>query len=198
MKFEYVILGLLSWRPFSGYELAKHLEVEGRFIKNKVHLSQIYRLLARMVDSGWVSYQVSVNDGRPDAKIYRLTPLGEQTLRDWVRSPYEPSTRFQDPEFMVRFNFGGPLDLRALRLLVRTELECRQAQVARYRSRDRRVRDLDPIDGVDTDLVHRLSDLGHQHGAAAIDLWIDWLQQVLDELESVDHPDHKDDLAEVH
>lgn len=52
MKFQHVILGLLSWRPFSGYELGKHLEREGRFIRSKVHLSQIYRLLSRMVDSG--------------------------------------------------------------------------------------------------------------------------------------------------
>jgi DNA-binding PadR family transcriptional regulator len=183
MKFEHVILGLLSWRPFSGYDLAKYLEVEGRFIKNKVHLSQIYRLLARMVDSGWVSYRVSTNEGRPDAKIYELTPLGTQTLREWVRSPYEPSTRFQDPEFMVRFSFGGPLDREALIRLVRTELDCRRAQVGRFRSRERHVRDLRPIDGVDADLVHRLSDLGHQHGAAAIDLWISWLERVLAELD---------------
>ena len=183
MKFKYVILGLLSWRPFSGYDLAKHLEVEGRFIKNKVHLSQIYRLLARMVDSGWVSYQVSVNDGRPDSKIYRLTPLGEQTLRDWVRSPYEPSTRFQDPEFMVRFTFGGPLDRDALLRLIRTELDCRRAQVARFRHRDRSITDLQPIEGVDTTMVDRVRELSHQHGAAATDAWVTWLEQVLTELD---------------
>jgi DNA-binding PadR family transcriptional regulator len=188
MKFEYVILGMLSWRPFSGYDLAKHLEVEGRFLKNKVHLSQIYRLLARMVDSGWLSYEVSVNDGRPDSKIYRLTELGEQELRDWVRSPYEPSTRFQDPEFMVRFNFGGPLDSASLLRLVRTELDCRRAQVARFRSRNRSIPDLDPIDGVDRDAITRLSDLGHCHGAAAIDAWIAWLERVLAELEGEASP----------
>ncbi|SDT45834.1 PadR family transcriptional regulator [Microlunatus soli] len=182
MKFEHVILGLLSWRPFSGYELAKHLEVEGRFLKNKVHLSQIYRLLSRMVDSGWVSYQVSVNDGRPDSKIYRLTASGEQVLRDWVTGPYEPSTRFQDPEFMVRFTFGGPLDHDALLRLIRTELECRRAQVARFRTRDRTITDLDPIEGVDTAMVDRVRELSHLHGAASIDAWIDWLQRMLTEL----------------
>jgi len=183
MKFEHVILGLLSWRPFSGYELAKYLEVEGRFLKNKVHLSQIYRLLARMVDSGWVAYEVSANDGRPDSKIYRLTDLGITVLRDWVASPYEPSTRFQDPEFMVRFSFGGPLDRTALLDLVRVELQTRRNQVARFRTRNRAIANLDPIDGVDVSLVQRLSDLGHEHGASAIDHWIAWLERVLAELE---------------
>jgi hypothetical protein len=46
---------------------------------------------------------------------------------------------------------------------------------------------------VDTALVHRLSDLGHQHGAAAIDLWIDWLQQVEAELAAGDA--HRDSAA---
>jgi PadR family transcriptional regulator, regulatory protein AphA len=184
MKFEHVILGLLSWRPFSGYELGKYLEREGRFLRSKVHLSQIYRLLARMVDSGWVAYEVQENDGRPDSKIYRLTEHGEQVLREWVASPYEPPSKFSDPEFHVRFRYGGPLDRDVLVRLVRTELDARKAQVSRYRDRDRSLGPMQPIDGVDETLARRLGDLAHEHGAAAMDLWIEWLERVLAELES--------------
>ncbi|GAB3927211.1 hypothetical protein GCM10011575_09420 [Microlunatus endophyticus] len=88
---------------------------------------------------------------------------------------------------MVRFNFGGPLDRDALISLVRVELETRRNQVARFRTRDRSIKDLRPIDGVDIHLVQRLSDLGHEHGASAIDHWIAWLQRVLDELEQDHH-----------
>lgn len=184
MKFEYVILGLLALRPFSGYELGKYVEQEGRFLRSKVHLSQIYRLLARMVDSGWVYYEVSENDGRPDSKIYRLTAAGQAALRDWVESPYDPPSRFQDAEFMARFSFGGPLNRPVLLRLVRTELAARRAQVAKFRHRDRGVGRLDPIDGIDTVLSKRLSDLGHQQGTAAIDQWIGWLERILAELEA--------------
>jgi DNA-binding PadR family transcriptional regulator len=155
---------------------------------SKVHLSQIYRLLARMVDSGWVHYEVSVNDGRPDSKVYRLTELGEQTLREWIASPYEPPTRFQDREFLNRFRFGGPLDRPALLRLVRTELDARRSQVATFRNRDRSPGPLDPVDGVDRALVGRLGDLEHQYGTGAIDLWIDWLQRVQAELETAQVP----------
>ncbi|QUH04167.1 PadR family transcriptional regulator [Saccharopolyspora erythraea] len=184
MKFEHVILGLLSWRPFSGYELGKYLEREGRFIRSKVHLSQIYRLLSRMVDSGWVCYEVQANDGRPDSKIYRLTEIGEQVLREWVASPYEPPSKFTDSEFLVRFHYGGPLDRAALLRLVRTELETRKAEVSLYRDRDRSVGPMQPIDGVDEALAQRLGDLIHEQGAAGMDLWINWLERVLAELES--------------
>jgi PadR family transcriptional regulator, regulatory protein AphA len=184
MKFEHVILGLLSWRPFSGYELGKYLEREGRFLRSKVHLSQIYRLLARMVDSGWVCYEVQENDGRPDSKIYRLTEEGEQVLREWVASPYEPPSKFTDPEFGVRFRYGGPLDRAALLRLVRTELDTRKAQVSLYRDRDRSIGPMQPIDGVDAVLAERLGDLAHEYGAAAMDRWIEWLERVLAELES--------------
>jgi PadR family transcriptional regulator, regulatory protein AphA len=183
MKFEHVILGLLSWRPFSGYELGKYLEREGRFLRSKVHLSQIYRLLSRMVDSGWVSYEVQENDGRPDSKIYRLTEDGERSLREWVASPYEPPSKFTDPEFNVRFHYGGPLDRAALLRLVRTELDTRKAQVSLYRNRDRSLGPMRPIDGVDEALAVRLGDLAHEHGAAAMDQWIEWLERVLVELE---------------
>lgn len=186
MKFEHVILGMLSWRPFSGYELAKYLEVEGSFMGPKVHLSQIYRLLARMTYSGWVHYEVSVNDGRPDSKIYRLTEEGTRELRDWAASPYETPVRFPDPEFSARFLFGGPVDRDALLRLVRTELEERRAQVATFRDRDRSIGPVDPIEGVDPGLVQRLGDLSHQLGAARKDLWIEWLEGVLGELEAAE------------
>ncbi|TDD90596.1 PadR family transcriptional regulator [Saccharopolyspora karakumensis] len=97
-----MILGLLSWRPFSGYELGKHLEREGRFIRSKVHLSQIYRLLSRMVDSGWASYEVQANDGRPDSKIYRLTETGEPPLSEPPRRRCRPRTQPRPRSWPVR------------------------------------------------------------------------------------------------
>lgn len=183
MKFEHVILALLSWRPFSGYELGRYLEREGRFLRSKVHLSQIYRLLARMVDSGWVYYEVIHNDGRPDSKVYRLTELGETTLRKWIASPYQPPSRFEDPEFRVRFRYGGPLDRDALLRLLHTELDARREQVQRFRHRDRDLGALEPIAGVDRALIRQLGELSHEQGAAAVDAWIAWLERVLAELE---------------
>lgn len=88
----------------------------------------------------------------------------------------------------MRFHYGGPLDRAALIRLVRTELETRKAEVSLYRDRDRSVGPMQPIDGADAALAQRLGDLAHDHGAAAMDLWIDWLERVLAELESEKTP----------
>lgn len=182
MKFEQMVLGLLSWRPFSGYELGKYLEREGRFFRSTVHLSQIYRTLSRMVDSGSVSFTVAENAGRPDSKLYQLTDQGAQELREWVNSPYVPSARFQDPEFKARFLLGGPFGRDGLVKLVQTELDTRRAEVVQFRDRDRDFGLLAPIPGVDDSLVRRLTDLAHEHGVNAMDQWISWLETVLAEI----------------
>ncbi|GIH98568.1 PadR family transcriptional regulator [Planobispora takensis] len=186
MKFEHVLLALLALRPYSGYSLRKWLEAEGRFMRSRAHHSQIYRSLARMVTDGWVAYEVDPREGRPDAKVYRLTPQGREVLLEWVHSPYEPPSRFQDPDFMARFGFTAALDPRAAAELVRTELEYRRAQVARSRGRDRTMRFEDPIPEVDPVRAQAAFDRMHEYGMRAVDQWIEWLEDTLHRLEERD------------
>lgn len=187
MKLDHVILGLLSWRPFSGYELGKYLQQESAAsaVRPRAHLTQIYRVLGRMVDDGWVRYVVAENDGKPDAKIYRLTELGEQALLDWANTEYKVGPGLPNQEFAGRFMFAGPLIGReALARLVRTELDARLDHVARFRGRDRSVGRLEPIKAVDPVIATRVGDLLHEFGAGTMDRWIAWLRGVLAELES--------------
>ncbi|CAM3018564.1 helix-turn-helix transcriptional regulator [Prescottella defluvii] len=192
MKLETMILGLLSWRPFSGYDLGKYLRENGQFFRSNIQLSQIYRTLARMTEAGSVDFTLEVNDGRPDSKVYRLTEAGKRELREWVTSPYEPPSRWQDPEFMVRFLIGGPLDREALIRLVQTELDARRARIPVNRGRNLGLDHLDPIDEVNLDAVHRLISMAQHRGRKAVDEWIAWLETILEELSdgtpAVEHP----------
>lgn len=184
MKFEYVLLSLLSFRPYSGYDLRKWLEVEGQFVRSRAHHSQIYRLLSRMVTDGWVEFEVDPREGRPDAKVYRLTEEGHEALLDWVRSPYEPTSRFQDADFLARFGFTAALDKTAAITLIRTELKYRKDQISRNRHRDRTIRFEDPIPEVDPARAQEVFDLMHEAGAAAADRWVEWLESMLARLEA--------------
>ncbi|NYE50762.1 DNA-binding PadR family transcriptional regulator [Spinactinospora alkalitolerans] len=184
MKLEYALLGLLSRRPYSGYDLSKWLETEGRFLRDKAHHSQIYRLLGRMVRDGWVEFDVDPREGRPDAKVYRLTDLGRTALLDWAKEEYRPSSRFQRSEFLLRFAFAGPVAPETLVPMVRTELAYRRDQVARNRDRDRTVAVVDPVPELDVPLTQKLADLSHDYGTRAVDVWIDWLERVLARLEA--------------
>ncbi|MEV8318689.1 PadR family transcriptional regulator [Streptomyces sp. NPDC059900] len=177
MKFEYVLLGLLTRRPYSGYDLRKWLEIEGQFLWARAHHSQIYRKLAQMEADGWVRHEIDAREGRPDAKVYRLTPRGHEVLLEWVRSPYEPPSRFQEIDFIARFSITGPLDRAAAIRLVESELAYRRAQIAHNRGRDRTLRYEDPAPGLDQELDLQIHHVLHGLGAAAMDRWVAWLER---------------------
>ncbi|MFI9595739.1 PadR family transcriptional regulator [Nonomuraea sp. NPDC052265] len=177
MRFDFVLLALLGMRPLSGYDLRKWVEVEGQFVRSRVHHSQIYRLLSRMVADGWVEFEVDPREGRPDAKVYRLTPLGHEKLLEWVRSPYEPTSRFQDADFLARFGFTVAFDRQAALRMLRTELDYRRALIARSRDRNRTLRFEDPLPELDQVLAHEVFDRMHDYGAAAVDRWVAWLEE---------------------
>ncbi|MGY0022072.1 helix-turn-helix transcriptional regulator [Streptomyces sp. cg35] len=183
MRFEHVLLALLSYRPRSGYDLRKWVETEGQFVRSRAHHSQIYRLLARMVADGWVTYEVDPREGRPDAKVYRLTPQGRDVLLEWVHSPYDPPSRFQDVDFMARFQFAASLDTAAAIRLVETELAYRRAQIAQNRHRDRTMRFEDALPELDQEFAQRVSDEMHTYGTASVDRWVEWLERMLRLLE---------------
>ncbi|GHJ39305.1 PadR family transcriptional regulator [Streptomyces sp. TS71-3] len=179
VKLEHILLGLFAQRPWSGYDLRKWLSEGGKFLRSNADQSQIYRLLSRMEEHGWITHTVDAREKRPDAKVYTLTKRGRAELLAWARSPYTPPARFQDPDFMVRFLFGGIVEPAGLRSLLETELAARREQVARHRGRDRTHHFVDAIPEVDPDRAGLLLELAHIRGMAEVDSWIAWLQEML-------------------
>lgn len=183
MQLDFVILGLLAMRRFSGYDLRKWMEGPLKYIGYGVQLPQIYRRLAKLVERGWVEFDVDPREGGPDAKVYRMTDLGREALWEWARSPYEPSPRPEDADFLIRFVFGGQLDRDIAISLVRTELEYRLAHV----SPDGSVGLATPYDPELPDLnpewAHAVHLLAHERGFASTANYIAWLKLTLQRLE---------------
>lgn len=169
--------------PRSGYDLQRWMDVEGRFLRSSVHHSQIYRSLAGMVGKEWIAFETDLRHGRPAAKVYRLTETGREQLLAWARSPYNPSSRFQDRDFIVRLMFSSAVDAEAALSVVKSELACRRDQVATNRGRNRQLAFDNPIPEVDPVRTQEIFDLAHEQGAEAIDRWISWLQRVQELLE---------------
>ena len=202
MKFEAVLLGVLATKPFHGYELMKWFDAEGQFIRSNTHHSQIYRELARMVKNGLVEYEIDPRVGKPDAKVYRITDVGQQVLLEWIRSPYEPTSRFQDADFNTRFSFTIALDLNAALRVVETELAYRRSQVAASRVRRRGLVGVEPIEGFDAARLQRYSEQMHYFGADSVDRWMDWLEGIrtaitaeLASRDAADDPDSEERTA---
>jgi DNA-binding PadR family transcriptional regulator len=127
-RLDVIVLGLLTARARTGYDVRKWLDTYGRVVGYTTPASQIYRQLARMEERGWAQ---SVHDPRssgPDAKLYILSDAGRTAFAEWATAPYEPSQRPMDPDFQVRMTFTHHLGPEALLELVRTELQFRREQ----------------------------------------------------------------------
>ena len=82
---EAVILGLLSERERSGYDLLKRAESSVGHMWTPAK-SQLYAVLPRLVDAGLASRRTVRQSGRPDKQLYRPTRAGRAAVRDWLEN----------------------------------------------------------------------------------------------------------------
>lgn len=183
MKLEHFILGLLSMKPYTGYDIKKYLDTEGRFIRARVHFSQLYRTLKSMEQEGLVYSVEEARGGRPDAKVYHLTPAGYDAFISWLRSPLEFSFRQQESELGMRLSFGALLDNATLLRMLHNELAFRQQQIAQFRNRDRTLQGIEARGGLDPARLIFLRDLTHELGTGRMDHYVDWLQRAIERIE---------------
>ena len=83
---EHAILVSLAERASSGYDLARRFDKSIGQFWSATH-QQIYRVLSRMESDGWVRVAIVAQDGRPDKKVYDVTPAGHAELAAWLGRP---------------------------------------------------------------------------------------------------------------
>lgn len=83
---RYALLGLLSRRSLSGWELLKRFRRSVVFFWH-AERSQVYAELKRMERLGLVRSRLTVQDTRPNTRHYALTPAGRAALRAWLDRP---------------------------------------------------------------------------------------------------------------
>jgi len=89
MSIEYAILGLLSWRPLTGYEIKKMFAGSAAFYWSGNN-NQIYTTLVRLHENGLVTREVEIQENSPSRKIYSITAKGQMELKKWLLSEPEP------------------------------------------------------------------------------------------------------------
>jgi DNA-binding PadR family transcriptional regulator len=86
MALEHAILVSLTERAGSGYELARRFDRSIGYFWPATH-QQIYQVLRRMDEAGWVRHTEIAQDGRPDKKVYRIAAPGRAELTRWLAEP---------------------------------------------------------------------------------------------------------------
>ncbi len=87
------ILGLLAWKPMSGYDIKKLIEVGLSYFWHESYGS-LYPTLERLVAEGLARRKEQRRHGRRTRHVYSITATGRRELRTWLREPTDlPRTR---------------------------------------------------------------------------------------------------------
>ncbi|MGA8745077.1 MAG: PadR family transcriptional regulator [Solirubrobacterales bacterium] len=101
----YVILGMLSAQPQSGYEIKALVDTTTRFFWAASY-GQIYPELKRLSELGLIEGMSAPTGGRRRT-VYRISSDGRAALRDWLRQP--PATYEMREEGLLKLFFAGAL-----------------------------------------------------------------------------------------
>jgi PadR family transcriptional regulator AphA len=88
MSLSYAILGLLSWRPLSGYDLKK-IFFDSAILYWSGNNNQIYKSLVQLHAEDLVTQEIQYQEYLPARKIYTITEKGRTALKAWVLSTPE-------------------------------------------------------------------------------------------------------------
>jgi len=100
---EYAILGILSNKPRTGYDIHKLVKTRmGSFWD--IGYSQIYPTLRRLEKEGILTKKVEINEQGQNRKVYSITNEGKNKLKGWLTKPAKPETfKF---EVLLKIAFG--------------------------------------------------------------------------------------------
>lgn len=102
---EYIVLGLISEAPQSGYSIISALETGMH--RWSASPGSIYPILRRLEKQGLIVGELElIYETRP-RKMYKLMPLGEQILDDWLRGPFRETEALDERDIaLIKFLFA--------------------------------------------------------------------------------------------
>jgi PadR family transcriptional regulator, regulatory protein AphA len=112
---EVALLGLLSIRPMTGYEIRQSY-ARGLAPWWETPRTQIYPKLRELKRRGLVRDELVVQDGKPNKRVYTIDPAGSEALVSWLRRDISwPDMKHQ---MMMRLFLGNLLPLPAFHQLL--------------------------------------------------------------------------------
>jgi PadR family transcriptional regulator, regulatory protein AphA len=180
MSLPHALLGMISYRPGTGYDLKAAFKESIYYFWNAT-LPQIYRTLNQLEADGWLVSSMEHQDGKPSRKVYEITMEGRAEFLRWLTEPPE-MTRPKQPLLMKIF-FGNQVPADALKGHVTKWRDYHARMLARYEGEVASV-----IERYEAKLG---SNEGARYWAFTLDygkrqaqMTVDWCNQVLKELET--------------
>lgn len=101
---RFIVLGLLSHEPMSGYDIKKRVDVIVSHFWN-VGFAQIYPTLAELESEGLIEKTHAEETKGPQRNVYTATDAGREALHRWLEQPaVKEYTKY---EILLKLYFSG-------------------------------------------------------------------------------------------
>ena len=129
MALTHTILATLGNNAFSGYDLWKE------FCQCSTHYwqasqQQIYRELNKLEKQKAIDVETISQEGRPDKKLYRITPKGKEIIVNWIAEPSSPAAIRE--ELLVKVLAAHLVPLEKVIAEIQRRQQIHQKQLAAY------------------------------------------------------------------
>jgi PadR family transcriptional regulator AphA len=115
MSIEFAILGLLSWRSLTGYDIKK-MFAGSTALYWSGNNNQIYTTLVKLHKNELVSREIELQEDSPSRKVYSITAKGQAELKKWLLSEPEPP-HLKNP-FLIQLAWADQLNTDELDVLL--------------------------------------------------------------------------------
>ncbi len=171
MSIRHAILGFLSWKSFSGYELKRRFSDALSFHWSGNN-NQIYGALIELHAQGLVSIEVQQQEKRPAKKLYTITDQGRQELQSWLES--EPELPVLRSDFTTRLAWAASLGAAGREQFVDGYAQALEAHILMCEERSRR----NPEQPARSDLEKALWEAADRHSLEFYRAELTWLGEI--------------------
>jgi DNA-binding PadR family transcriptional regulator len=106
LTIEHALLGFIFERPVHGYEIYQQVTAEdGLWQVWRLKQSQLYALLTKLEENGYIVAELQPQAARPPRKMYSLTAAGRAAFHAWLHSPVARGRQMRG-EFLAKFYFA--------------------------------------------------------------------------------------------
>lgn len=184
MSLQHALLGFLTYQPMTGYEIKQFMDVStANFWHAKQ--SQIYATLKKLEERELIASHVEPQEGRPDRRVYEITPTGRAELEHWLAQPLTTLEPHKET-LLLKLFFSAGLEKESILTQLRLQQDLHQRQQALYATETKAVIDQFAASMPELQRDALLWDATRRFGVLFEEMYVRWLDETIKRVEGLD------------